>query len=131
MTPSRLGRVGARALLLLVGSGCSAFGAEVVSDAAAPASQPETVDLRPEFQKWGLDTRIQGPRGTCSVFVVTEAIEYVLTYMNDAAWVGYRALGESGSGTSAARPRRRWTHQHVQGAARQRQLRSSGGGSFP
>lgn len=36
----------------------------------------EGVDLRPVFQRWNLTPRAQGPRGTCSVFAVTQAIEY-------------------------------------------------------
>jgi hypothetical protein len=36
------------------------------------------VDLRPAFQKWGLPIRLQGDRGTCSVFAMTGALEYAL-----------------------------------------------------
>jgi C1A family cysteine protease len=39
---------------------------------------PKAIDLRPLLLKWGLDTRVQGHRDTCSVFVVTEALEYAL-----------------------------------------------------
>ncbi len=35
-------------------------------------------DLRPMFHQWKLDPRAQGGRGTCSVFVVTQAIEYAM-----------------------------------------------------
>jgi hypothetical protein len=45
---------------------------------ARPDSPPEALDLRPAFTEWGLKTRVQGPRGTCSAFVVTEAIEYAV-----------------------------------------------------
>ena len=41
-------------------------------------ASPKSVDLRPFLQKWGLDARVQGKRETCSVFVVTEALEYAL-----------------------------------------------------
>lgn len=46
-------------------------------DAMSCASQ-STVDLRPKLQKWGLEPRTQGSRGTCSVFAVTGALEYAL-----------------------------------------------------
>jgi hypothetical protein len=36
------------------------------------------VDLRPAFQKWGLDARAQGGRGTCSVFAINAVIEYAV-----------------------------------------------------
>lgn len=36
------------------------------------------VDLRPSLQRWGLEPRTQGTRGTCSVFAVTGALEYAL-----------------------------------------------------
>ena len=32
----------------------------------------------PAFQKWSLDPRVQGNRGTCSVFVITESLEYAV-----------------------------------------------------
>jgi len=37
-----------------------------------------SIDLRPIFAQSGLATRCQGERGTCSVFVVTDAIEYAI-----------------------------------------------------
>lgn len=36
------------------------------------------VDLRPAFTNWGLPLRLQGGRGTCSVFTMAGAIEYAL-----------------------------------------------------
>jgi hypothetical protein len=41
-------------------------------------SLPKSVDLRPNLEKWGLPTRLQGKRDTCSVFVVSSAMEYAL-----------------------------------------------------
>ena len=38
----------------------------------------QAVNLRPLFQEWGFDTRVQGDRGTCSVFAMTAAIEYAV-----------------------------------------------------
>jgi hypothetical protein len=73
-----LRRAGAMAVLLIVSEAVSARGAEAVPDAVATPTPPETVDLRPAFGKWGLETRVQGRRGTCSAFVVTEAIEYAV-----------------------------------------------------
>jgi hypothetical protein len=39
---------------------------------------PKSVDLRPSLLRWGLDTRLQHRRNTCSVFVVVEALEFAL-----------------------------------------------------
>ena len=53
--------------------------------AAAPSIPPDTnspassIDLRPIFEKWGLGSRVQGGRNTCSVFTVAGALEYALT----------------------------------------------------
>ena len=48
----------------------------------AAATDAETaeggVDLRPVFRDLGLAARAQGSRGTCSVFTVTQAIEFAL-----------------------------------------------------
>ncbi|MGA2501535.1 MAG: C1 family peptidase, partial [Tepidisphaeraceae bacterium] len=41
-------------------------------------ASPGQVDLRGIFKSYGLDVRSQGSRGTCSVFTVTDAIEYAL-----------------------------------------------------
>lgn len=43
--------------------------------AEAPAAE---VDLRPAFKQWGFEPRLQGGRGTCSVFTVAGALEYAL-----------------------------------------------------
>ncbi len=37
-----------------------------------------SIDLRPNFEKWHLTPRVQGGRDTCSVFVITCALEYAL-----------------------------------------------------
>jgi hypothetical protein len=48
----------------------------------APAKEPPqatldvAVDLWPKFKAWDLSTRVQGGRGTCSVFAMTAAIEF-------------------------------------------------------
>ena len=52
-----------------------AKGAEV---AAPPTNQTASVDLRPVFMKWDLPLRLQGRRGTCSVFALTGAMEYAV-----------------------------------------------------
>jgi C1A family cysteine protease len=46
--------------------------------AADAEATPATIDLAPIFAQWGLAARSQGERGTCSVFVVTGAIEYAI-----------------------------------------------------
>ncbi len=38
----------------------------------------DAVDLRPFFSKLNLSVRSQGPRNTCSVFTVTDAVGYAL-----------------------------------------------------
>ncbi len=45
---------------------------------AAPEDTSSSIDLSPIFAERGLATRCQGDRGTCSVFVVTDAIEYAI-----------------------------------------------------
>jgi hypothetical protein len=45
---------------------------------AATAPAPSSVDLRETLTALGLTPRAQGPRGTCSVFVTCEALEFAL-----------------------------------------------------
>ncbi len=40
----------------------------------------KSIDLRPSFEKWKLERRVQGLRGTCSVFTVAGALEYALAH---------------------------------------------------
>ncbi|MDD8026120.1 MAG: C1 family peptidase [Acidobacteriota bacterium] len=42
------------------------------------------VDLRPRFEAFGLTPRVQGKRGTCSVFVVTQALELAFAQKENA-----------------------------------------------
>ncbi len=49
-------------------------------EAVAPEAPPPSADLRPLFGGWGLGLRVQGKRNTCSVFVVTGAIEFALAH---------------------------------------------------
>jgi len=44
----------------------------------APQTLPASVDLRPDLEAQGVRPRGQGPRGTCSVFTTSDAIEYAL-----------------------------------------------------
>jgi hypothetical protein len=55
------------------------------SAAEKRAREPQSIDLRPVFQKWSLDPRVQGKRGTCSVFVVTESLEYAVASKQNRA----------------------------------------------
>ena len=64
---------GARAACLLAALAC---GAALARSAPLGAGEPQSADLRPLFAHWGLDVRRQGDRGTCSVFVMTGAIEF-------------------------------------------------------
>ena len=67
------------ALLCFIGVAISVLATPSASEAGAPpAIPPAAVDLRPAMQKWGLETRPQGSRGTCSVFAITGALEYAV-----------------------------------------------------
>ncbi len=72
-------RVGTRNLLgaALLIAGCAAWAG---ADPAVPSPDVPNgaVDLRAIFRNWGLNVRAQGARGTCSVFAVTEALEYAV-----------------------------------------------------
>lgn len=46
--------------------------------AAFPTNLIASADLRPAFTKWSLPLRLQGNRGTCSVFALTGAMEYAV-----------------------------------------------------
>src|SRR5688500_11287794 len=61
---------------------------------------PDAVDLRPEFDAWGLGPCRQGARGTCSVFTVVGALEYAVACRQGRSmrlsveflnWAGHRA----------------------------------------
>lgn len=52
--------------------------ARAVEVMAGGTNLASAIDLRPAFQKWGLPLRLQGSRGTCSVFALTGAMEYAL-----------------------------------------------------
>jgi hypothetical protein len=62
------------------------FAQFLYADAAAGTAKPAkaatagSVDLRPAFEKWGLPPRVQGGRGTCSVFTMTGALEFALAH---------------------------------------------------
>lgn len=71
-------------------------------------SLAESVDLRPAFEKWGLERRVQGNRNTCSVFAVTGALEYALAAKRGRAtrlsveflnWASNRALRDMNDGS--------------------------------
>ncbi len=60
---------------LLLRGGTDSVGAET---AGANPALAGSADLRPAFTNWGLPLRLQGGRGTCSVFTVAGALEYAL-----------------------------------------------------
>jgi hypothetical protein len=64
------------AALLAILLPTSSLKARNKTDAAAGAVRPSTIDLRPGFAELGLAARVQGKRGTCSVFAVTQAMEF-------------------------------------------------------
>ena len=55
-----------------------ASSAPAAPDGPGTEAPVDSIDLRPVFEKWGLPSRAQGDRGTCSVFTITGAIEYAL-----------------------------------------------------
>jgi len=64
-------------------------------------------DLRPQFAKWGLLPKSQGKRPTCSVFVVTAALEFAAAQRHQAGfvlseeylnWASNEAIGEHADG---------------------------------
>lgn len=59
----------AHALLILAQLGLAAC-------AAVAPPPPRDVDLRPQFEAYGLPPRSQGPRPTCSMFATTSAFEF-------------------------------------------------------
>ncbi len=65
-------RIGKVAVFLLLGL----FATMRVARSADAEPVTGSADLRPAFEKWGLGPRVQGERGTCSVFVLTGALEY-------------------------------------------------------
>ncbi|NLH17334.1 MAG: DUF2961 domain-containing protein [Phycisphaerae bacterium] len=127
-TMSKLVWTLALAVVFVGGWGLSAL-AEETADLGVPRS---SMDLRPEFAKRGMEIRPQGGRGTCSVFAMTEAIEYALSgrkgakvrlsveFLNWASnqvtkqandgsffsdlWAGYEAYGVCPEGDLAYQP---------------------------
>ncbi len=43
---------------------------------------PKSIDLRPDFERFGLKQRSQGRRGTCSVFATIEAVEFEIARLD-------------------------------------------------
>jgi C1A family cysteine protease len=60
-------------ILLLIAGACCA-GTSLPQKAAATGTT--RVDLRPQFERWGLTLKSQGGRGTCSVFAITGGLEF-------------------------------------------------------
>jgi hypothetical protein len=77
-----------------------------VASAQAPPSLPKQVDLKPEFDRFGLTAREQGGRGTCSLFAVAALAD--LEYAKSAGkaqrpfseeylvWATQKATGQTG-----------------------------------
>lgn len=97
--------------MVLLNFACAVAGGQTASTASAetkmPSKRPASVDLRPQFEKWGLDRRQQGARGTCSVFTVTGALEYALASRQQKGvrlsveflnWAGHKAVNRTVDG---------------------------------
>jgi len=72
-----------------------------------PAAPRDAVDLRPDFDRWGLPARAQRGRGTCSVFAITGSIEFALAERQGRAtrlsveflnWASNRVIGKDRDG---------------------------------
>jgi C1A family cysteine protease len=100
------------AVVLLCGLAVSISGSQsppVVSpsETTPPRRLPASVDLRPLFEKWKLDRRRQGARGTCSVFTVTGALEFAVANKQQNGvrlsveflnWAGHKAANRTADG---------------------------------
>ena len=91
------------ALAFTLGYGAFAYPAPSASN----QERPLTVDLRPKFHKWNLESRLQGSRGTCSVFAVGGALEYAVASNRRSGtrlsieflnWAGHRAANRTEDG---------------------------------
>jgi C1A family cysteine protease len=81
--------------------------ADTSNGVAKPVAIPPSVDLRSKLEHWDLPGRRQGPRGTCSVFTVTGALEYAaaqkqghgtrfsVEFLN---WAGHAAANRTADG---------------------------------
>ena len=72
------------------------------------AAPPSNADLRPLFENWGLERRVQGKRPTCSVFTMAGAMEYAMAIKRGRGmhlsveflnWASNRSLGERNDGS--------------------------------
>jgi hypothetical protein len=70
--------------------------------------QIESADLRPALESYGLTARVQGRRGTCSVFAMTQAIEFAFARKGGPVqrlspeflnWASNRAAGDKDDGS--------------------------------
>jgi hypothetical protein len=81
------GLFGAARPLYLLGAWLLGLPSVVLGAEVGNASLPASADLRPVFANWGLTQRLQGARGTCSVFTMAGAIEYALARRQGRATV--------------------------------------------
>ncbi len=100
--PIRRSVLGCLAALILV------LGLPPASPAGRPDGQAEAVDLRPTLEGYGLTPRVQGRRGNCSVFAMTQAIEFALARKGDPVqrlspeflnWASNQAAGDKDDGS--------------------------------
>lgn len=70
-------------------------------------SIPDSVDLNPQFKRWGLTVRSQGGRGTCSVFTLVGALEYAFASQENKGallsveflnWAAHKVANRSADG---------------------------------
>jgi formylglycine-generating enzyme required for sulfatase activity len=68
---------------------------------------PQSVDLRPQMEAWGLRPRSQGARGTCSAFVTAAALEFAVSKHSGRGvplsveflnWASNKAIGRNDDG---------------------------------
>ena len=89
---------------MTVGTMCSVMPLTPQADGGITVNN---VDLRPIFKNWGLESRSQGGRNTCSAFVVTGALEYAAAQQRRSGvpfsveflnWASNEATGQAEDG---------------------------------
>jgi C1A family cysteine protease len=75
--------------------------------AFADSDLPSSIDLRPKFEHWNLTNRLQGKRGTCSVFAIAGAVEFAAAHTRGEGqrfsveflnWSGNQVIGKAKDG---------------------------------
>jgi hypothetical protein len=79
--PIRFPRLLAAAAICAAASSC-VLPSPLLAQAPASKREVKRVDLRPQFEQWGLSIKYQHRRDTCAVFTVAGALEFALAKVN-------------------------------------------------